>query len=512
MTKRLPLYLIAAIMATCLTVACNGDDSTSYYYTEEYYTNCGITSFGLAKDDSILRNLDSVYFSIDLVQALVFNADSLPPKTDISRLIPTVSATAASQVEFTFKSRHTAADTTVNFTTNPTDSINFSSPVTMTVTANDGITKRNYTIMINVHNVEPDTLYWNTLEQQSFPLAAKAQRTVLLSGRPVTLIEGTDGSWSICTTTDPETYPWATATSPVPAGTDINTFAATTDGALYIATTDGELHRSTDKGASWASTATTMHCVYGGYGTTLLGARHDVDGWKHVTYPASTEIALADGCPVSGTSQLVNYESKWSSSPMALMVGGIDADGNYIGDSWAYDGTIWHRISSRGIDERAGVTLVPYTTPVMGNGAWRVTDEDALLAMGGTYKDEDGVAASKTVYISYDFGLTWAEADDYLQFPADFPDFYAAQAYNFEFTLSSRSTTGTIDNWQSLKPRHIPAWASPVPASAASRIASPVTSWECPYIFLYGGMSSDGTLRPYVTRGVINRFTFKPIY
>ena len=45
-----------------------------------------------------------------------------------------------------------------------------------------------------------------------------------------------------------------------------------------------------------------------------------------------------------------------------------------------------------------------------------------------------------------------------------------------------------------------------------SRVSKPVTSWECPYIFLFGGKKADGTLQPHVTRGVINRFTFQPLY
>ncbi len=61
---------------------------------------------------------------------------------------------------------------------------------------------------------------------------------------------------------------------------------------------------------------------------------------------------------------------------------------------------------------------------------------------------------------------------------------------------------------------YIPAWATPLDRNSgmASRIDKPVTSWECPYIFLFGGTAADGSLIPGVTRGVINRFTFKPIY
>ena len=83
MTKRFPLYLIAGILALCLTAACN-DDPSETTILEDDSNNCAISTFSLAKDDSILRALDSVYFSIDLIDAKIYNADSLPKGTDIS--------------------------------------------------------------------------------------------------------------------------------------------------------------------------------------------------------------------------------------------------------------------------------------------------------------------------------------------------------------------------------------------------------------------------------------------
>ena len=509
MTKRFPLYLISGVLALCFTAACN-DDPTETAILEGDYNNCAISSFSLAKDDSILRSLDSVFFSIDLVKAEIYNADSLPKGTDISRFVVNVSAPAASKIELSFKSRFTGNDTTVNITENPGDSINFAAgPVKMAVTSYNGQTKRDYNINVLVHTIDADTLYWDRLQQVSFPKTANAQKTVMYSGKPHTLLSGTDDSWYLSTTDSPEDYSsWQTATSAVPDGADINTFSAT-DNALFIADTDGKLYTSTD-GNAWTATGATVHCVYGGYGSTLLGARHDSDGWKHVTYPASTERAVAADCPVSGTSQLVIYQTKWSTSDMAIMIGGKDSSNRYSGEAWAYDGNVWSRISTTGIDEREGVSLFPYSTPRLSSTSWRVTEQSALLAMGGEYETENGIEADKTVYISYDFGITWMEADSYLQFPEDYPDFSSAQALVIDYTLHARSTFGD-GAWRSLDVRGIPCWAYPMD-DARSRVSKPVTSWECTYIFLFGGKKADGSLIPYVTRGVINRFTFQPLY
>ena len=109
MTRLRPLYLLSLIAALSLNIACNKDDET-YYYSEASYTNCGLTSFSINANNKILAGLDSVYFSIDLITAQVFNADSLPPETDVTRLVPSISAQAARTIELTFKSSLTGEE------------------------------------------------------------------------------------------------------------------------------------------------------------------------------------------------------------------------------------------------------------------------------------------------------------------------------------------------------------------------------------------------------------------
>lgn len=504
MTKRYPLYLLAGLIALCLSTACN-DDATSTV-VEGDYNNCAISSFSLSANEKILNALDSVFFSIDMVNARVFNADSLPKGTDITRFVVDVSAPAASSVTLTYKSRFTANDTTTNLTDNPGDSINFAGgPVKMTVTSYNGLDKRDYYISVNVHKMVSDTLYWAQMQRVAFPKDATAQKTVMFGGKTVTMLAGTDGNSYKCTTDDPSANEWTVTAVTLPDGADINTFAATDD-ALFITCAGGALHTSAD-GATWTATGEKMHCIYGGYGATLLGARHDSDGWKHVTYPATTDNAVPAGCPVSGTSQLVNYQTKWSSTPMAIMIGGKDSSNNLTGEAWAYDGNVWARISTAGIPARSGVTLFPYSTPRVDSSNWRVTEQSALLAAGGLTETDDTYAASTKVYISYDFGITWKEADSYLQFPNDYTAFYGAQAFVIDYTLTSRSTDG---DWTDMPVNSLPLWANPI--AVRSRVSKPVISWECPYIFLFGGSKADGTLIPSVTRGVINRFTFQPLY
>ena len=139
------------------------------------YANCAVTSFSLAKDDSVVAALDSVYFSIDLVGARIFNADSLPVGTDVSKLIIKVGTSSASACDITFPIPGTKRDTTINIIESPNDSINFSEgPVQMVVKSYDGQAQRAYTVSVNVHKEIPDTLLWQTAAERSLPSAPDA--------------------------------------------------------------------------------------------------------------------------------------------------------------------------------------------------------------------------------------------------------------------------------------------------------------------------------------------------
>ena len=47
--------------------------------------------------------------------------------------------------------------------------------------------------------------------------------------------------------------------------------------------------------------------------------------------------------------------------------------------------------------------------------------------------------------------------------------------------------------------------------AANSRATAPITEWDAPYIYIFGGYEADGSLNRGLWRGVINRFTFTPI-
>lgn len=508
MTSKFPLYLLLSIASIMAMASCNNETKEEVELSGNF-SNCTVSSFNIVKNDSVLANLDSVFFSINLPKGEIYNADSLPVGTKVDKLLVKISTTSLKGCDLTFRLPGTDRDTTISHIDSPNDSINFADgPVKLTVTAYDGISTYDYFIKVNVHTEKPDTLYWAEAARRELPtsLSPSVQKTVTFGDKVYCM--ASDGySATLAVSSDLFNYDWTLSEATLPSGALIESFSASSE-AFYITDSEGVLYTSADA-YNWTSTGERMNHIYGAYGNLILGARLDSDGWKQLSYPGSASAPLPPGCPVSGTSELVTYETKWSDSALTIMVGGRDADGNIIGSAWGYDGTKWSQVSIRNLDPTEGMSLFPYTTPRVSTTNWSVSERPALIALGGRYEEDGETKTSKTVYISYDQGLTWAEASSYLQFPNDYIGFYGAQAIVIPTTLSvSRSQA---DGWVGLPVRKLPPFATPLPPST-SRVSQAIDEWDCPYIYLFGGYDENNYLRNQVWRGVIRRFTFQPLY
>lgn len=102
----------------------------------------GLTSFSI--------NNINLPFTIDEAKMEIQNADSLPYQTDVSAMVATF--TAVPNANVAVNGTPQVSGSTVN---------NFNTPITYVVTAEDGTTKRNYTVRVNVALIDPNTVAWN---------------------------------------------------------------------------------------------------------------------------------------------------------------------------------------------------------------------------------------------------------------------------------------------------------------------------------------------------------------
>ncbi len=504
MTKRFPIYLIVSALLSMFSTACNDDsdnDNTGLVDNSGY--SAMVSSFSLLPNDSILHNLDSVFFSIDLDRAMIFNADSLPKGTKVNRLQLNIGLPSVSTAEITMPTDR-GNDTIVDFLKNSTDSINFSrGSVKLRIVSANKEVERTYTIFVNVHNMNPDSLTWSKTAWTTLPSTLSSptvQRTVEYQGKAVCFTaEGSSYCRAVCD--NPADNNWQKQAVTLPAGAVIESITATSD-RLYMLADGNTLYQSSDMGSSWTSTGTVMHHIYGGFDTLITGVRAYGNSFRFVTYPETTESDVPAECPVSATSPSLVFTNEWSESPMLIITGGITAAGTVTGSTWAFDGSAWARISQAPIPDISGMVLVPYFA-FKTSAYWRVTKQTVLLAFGGRTASGE---LSRAVYISYDRGVHWAYAPQLLQLPNDIVPGAGAQALVFDETISSRATTG----WHSGMNHTLPSWYAIMP-EAGSRAIKPITQWDCPYIYLFGGTDTQSGLNRKVWRGAINRLVFKPL-
>ena len=150
---------LLSFMSSCL----GGDD----YNLEEWMMyNAQISTFNLTCDS--IPDLKHVKFTIDQINGLIYNKDSMKYGTNLEHKVYADvtfdNPYGVSEVLFLLASGDTVKSVT--------DTIDFSAPVMIKVTALDGMSVKMYEAKINVHQINPDTLIWdkyaNILPEKTF--------------------------------------------------------------------------------------------------------------------------------------------------------------------------------------------------------------------------------------------------------------------------------------------------------------------------------------------------------
>ena len=148
---------------------------------------------------------------------------------------------------------------------------------------------------------------------------------------------------------------------------------------------------------------------------------------------------------------------------------------------------------------------MPYFVYRTASSSWVPTKLPEFLAMGGT--NPDGTL-SKEVYVSTDFGAHWLKADEPLQLPDAMPAFTGASGLVYSQTMSVDQPAAS--SWEAVASNEMPLWMARNYVKEQTGV-TPITQWECPYIYLFGGQDDAGAIDHNIWRGVINRLKFKPL-
>lgn len=490
--------LMVGGMSSCNTSTTNVDDEVTVTIS-----NVAVKGFSLKADSKVMANLDSVFFSIDLANGVIFNADSLPKGTSVEKLIPVItfsSSVSEAEISMTGGSED---EKTVDYLKNPSDTIDFTRDVKLNVTSADGTNKYTYRLKVNVHKLDSDSLIWDKLSVTKLPSRLEnpvAQKSVERDGSVYTLIEENDGSYTWATAASLEDAQWDKSELNLHFAPNVASLVNTSS-SFWVLDEDGNLYESPD-GEEWRETGEKWITLIGAYKDSVLGVKDSEGTMMHCHYPASDSIEdteMNPEFPLYGRSEFRTIETKWAGDPTALFVGGETATGEISCHTWAFDGSNWATIDDKSTPALAGATLFKYIVYRRTSNTLKQIAYDAWILMGGVLENGD---YNRKTYISFDNGVTWNAGSDALSIPDAFPGMAGGNAV----VLYSSLDADLADAWKKIATKGIPTRATLSYTTDGYDI-----TWECPYIYMIGGESSSGELSDSIWRGVLARLTFTPI-
>ena len=495
------LQLLAALFVTA--VSCNSksdDDETEIAVTPALVA---VKQFYLQANDSVMSKLDSVAFSIDLNSGVIFNADSLPKGTDVTRLIAKITfANTMTKAELSFL-KDNEEEVTVDYLKNPDDSIDFTYPVALDVTAQDGLNTFTYQIKVNVHKQEPDTLIWDRLATTPLPSRYSdpgAQKTLYHNETTYCLIEEANGEYTLATCSDINTGEWNKSAIETDFIPNVNSFTATPE-SFWILGNNGELF-SSDNALVWTSVNQNWISIIGAYGSSILGIREEENKYFHTQYPQPdgyVETEIEEGFPLYNSTSLGVQTTEWASSPFAILACGISEDGNLSNVVWAFDGDTWAIINSGSLPRLEKPMMARYVvfrdTPYV----FTKRELDVWLLFGGI--NEEG-EMNRQVFMTYDNGVNWILAPDMMQLPETVPTLTGADVIVEGYDLSADLS----EAWTPQESTKTTPWTR-----TSYTIDGFEITWVCPYMYIFGGYSADNLLSTAIWRGVLARLEFTPI-
>lgn len=432
MKLRVLNIFIGLFIAACTISSCLDSDYTEY----EYSSNASITAFSIT--DSIVTYYPSVVngkdttiskgvvgaeypFVINQHEGLIYNADSLPVGTDISKVV----------VNMTHDGYAVYIATETDTLWSEEDSLNFESPVLFKILAQDGSFGRTYTTKINVHQQDPDEFTWTKMAG-NFNSTIQKQKAIYANGNIYVFAEQ-ESQVAMTMTTDGKAWTELTSIN-IPAKADY-TSALAWGNQLYILA-DNSLYTSVD-GLLWNKVETSQKFAtltanyYSATSQKMIGS--DTENY----YIESTDgihwnryETIPENFPTSNVS-FVSYSLDTNEAINRLVLigdNGVSSDTTNIVWSQLQDETVWNDFQSptdtKACPKLENMSLIRYN--------------EMLYAFGGTGQHQGAIEAFSTFYQSKDNGITWTTANKKMTFPEEFGTLYEQAKGNYSCIVDNQ--------------------------------------------------------------------------
>jgi hypothetical protein len=393
------------LLSSCL----GGDDLD----VEEWnLSNCQIASFALSCDS--ISGLSTVKFTIDQVNGLIFNKDSMPYGTKLNfKVICTLTYVIGGATSTEVHQK--ATDEKAYW--NGSDSLDFSDEVIFYVISYDGKESKTYTAKLNIHQQDPNVMMWS-LDSDPLPVSGAADRKVIVHEDSYRMYVKGTGGYELYQSPVSDVNNW---TKIALTGLSDKVFTLSQmveyESALYLPSSDGALYRSAD-GQDWTKVEDAPEIV------ALLGTVNagtvvvrpsalaaivkDEGAWRFSVMDASSQWQKGSETPgefpVAGFASNA-YEQMYYNH--LTIVAGKDRNGALSNKSWdTMDGLKWVCLTGNdndGFSQREGAMMADY--------------DSKLYLIGGIDASNQGL---KDIYTSVDKGVSWILADSLTFLPEAF--------------------------------------------------------------------------------------------
>lgn len=371
-------------------------------------------------------------FTINQVTGEVYNNDSLPFATNISKVVTQFSVNGVASIYVD------SLDSYEHFSS--TDSLDFTSPRKVRIYSEDAEFYKDYTIKINVHQVDPELMVWNKYPAVEGLVPVRA---VELGGKMCLYGKDGNGAATVASTALEGVPAWEVSqVSGLPADTDLSTIQLF-NGALY-AVAGGNVYTSAD-GAVWTLSASDTGAV------AIVGASEE-DGklwiagsqgvlWSEDAATFTVNEALPEGFPLYGVS-LASYPLNHNKKIVRYMLVG------YTAEDKSGEPAVWSKLSTEAKWTNYKNEENKYECPAL-EGLSVVRYDNYLYAVGGagTVNGRE-VAPFNSFYISKDNGIAWKVSTGFYQrLPEelvgnDTPFAVAVDSNNFIWIINSGTEGG----------------------------------------------------------------------
>ena len=438
MKKNLAIYWVVFSFLCAGMVSCNKSDS---YDDVELTPYALVRSFSLGnirsaypaftssgKDTTVMRTVDMSGFLFTINQATgeIYNNDSLLYATDVSKVVVGISADGV----LAFYN-----DSIADYLAyNSRDSIDFSSPRKLRVYSYDGLFHKDYTVKLNVHQLNPDEMVWNEWGAVEGVVPAR----VVEHDGMMCLFGSKDGNNVVAISPIEGEPAWIVyGVAGLPTVVDFSTVQSF-GGALYVVA-DGNLYRS-DDAENWALALTEGNLVAVAVASDDAGELVVVgeNGFFSSKDGLSFETggAVPAGFPLYGVS-ILSYPLSHNKNIVRYMTIGYDTperDGR---------ARVWSRLSTE--EEWADYENIgsKYTCPSL-KGLSVVRFDNFLYALGGAGNVNGAeVGAFNSFYISKDNGIAWKEPSDFYHY---IPEGLAGNDSPFAVAVDSKNYMWVINS------------------------------------------------------------------